>query len=59
MTLSQCYLSGNRSSLGASATLAEQILYPIVYRDGIPVKVHQDKRVINKAVYVQQFSVKS
>ena len=27
-------------------------LYPIVYLDCIVVKVHQDKRVINKAVYV-------
>ena len=27
-------------------------LYPIVYLDCIQVKVHQDKRVINKAVYV-------
>lgn len=27
-------------------------LYPIVYLDCIHVKVHQDKRVINKAVYV-------
>ena len=27
-------------------------LYPIVYLDGIVVKVHQDKRVTRKTVYV-------
>ncbi|AMO56675.1 IS256 family transposase [Endozoicomonas montiporae CL-33] len=27
-------------------------LYPIVYLDGIVVKVHQDKRVVRKTVYV-------
>ena len=27
-------------------------LYPILYLDGIVVKVHQDKRVIKKTVYV-------
>ena len=27
-------------------------LYPILYLDGIVVKVHQDKRVINKTVYL-------
>ena len=27
-------------------------LYPILYLDGIVVKVHQDKRVVKKAVYV-------
>jgi len=26
-------------------------LYPILYLDGIVVKVHQDKRVINKTVF--------
>jgi putative transposase len=27
-------------------------VYPIIYLDGIVVKIRQDKRVINKAVYV-------
>ncbi|NOY85318.1 MAG: hypothetical protein GXO96_10975, partial [Nitrospirae bacterium] len=27
-------------------------IYPILYLDGIVVKVHQDKRVINKTVYL-------
>jgi transposase-like protein len=42
--------SGTRSKPGQASPL--ETVYPILYLDGLVIKVHQDHRVVNKTMHV-------